>query len=129
MKPNGKIYISFISLYAGLVYALKFAPELVVDKAEDEYLSAVIADTSYAGPAFTQAFFVNPNEVLPFVSQFSVEKLHYFGQEGLMSPGESNIMSQPKEVVDAWIDFNIKVCEREEFLSWAEHLMYIGKKL
>jgi len=112
-----------------MVYALKFAPELLVDKSEDDYLTAVLTDTSYAGPAFTQAFFVNTKEVLPFMSQFPLEKLHYFGQEGLMSPGESNIMSQPKEVIDAWIDFSVKVCEREELLSWAEHLMYVGEKL
>ena len=129
LKPNGKIYISFISLYAGMVYALKFAPELLVDKSEDEYLTAVLTDTNFAGLGFTYAFNINPNDVLPFMSQFPLEKLHYFGQEAMMSPGESNIMSQSKEVIDAWIDFSVKVCEREELLSWAEHLMYIGKKL
>jgi len=31
-------------------------------------------------------------------------------------------------IVDIWLDMCEKVCEREDLLSWSEHLMYIGRK-
>jgi hypothetical protein len=38
-------------------------------------------------------------------------------------------MSQPKEIIDAWLDMSEKLAEREYLLSWSEHLMYVGRKL
>lgn len=45
-----------------------------------------------------------------------------------MSPCEENFLIQPREVVDKWLDVAEKLCEREEFLGYAEHAMYIGRK-
>jgi 2-polyprenyl-3-methyl-5-hydroxy-6-metoxy-1,4-benzoquinol methylase len=129
LKSGGKIFISFISLCGGLIYGIKIAPETIIDEAEIEFYKTLINNESFTGQAFTQAFFINQREVLPFMEQFPLTKLHFFGQEGITSPCESNIMSQPKEIVDAWIDFATKLSEREEFLSWSEHLMYIGEKI
>ena len=128
IKPGGLLCVSFINVFAGMIYAMKFVPEIISDRNEDEFYRAVLSDTSFAGQAFTQAFFINQNEVLPFMSRFPLEKLHLFGQEGITSPCEGNIMSQPKEIVDAWMDMAEKLAEREYLLSWAEHLMYIGRK-
>jgi len=128
LKNGGKIFISFISIYGGLVYGVKIAPESIIYEREIEFYNTLINNESFTGQAFTQAFFINQREVLPFMEQFPLTKLRFFGQEGITSPCESNIMGQPKEVVDAWIDFAIKLSEREEFLSWSEHLMYVGEK-
>ena len=38
-------------------------------------------------------------------------------------------MSQPPDVITAWLDLCEKIWEREELLSWSEHLMYVGKKI
>jgi hypothetical protein len=54
---------------------------------------------------------------------------HYFSQESITSPCKSNIMSQSKEIVDAWLDMSEKLAEHEDLLSWSEHLMYVGRKL
>ena len=58
-----------------------------------------------------------------------LKKLHFLGQEGITAPCEGNIMSQPKEIANLWLDMCEMLCEREELLSWSEHLMYIGEKL
>jgi len=29
----------------------------------------------------------------------------------------------------AWLELSLALCEREELLSWAEHLMHIGEKI
>jgi hypothetical protein len=65
-------------------------------------------------------------DILPFMAQFPLKLLHFFGQESILAPCEANILSQPKEVYDKWLYLAEKLCEREEFLSWSEHLMYVG---
>lgn len=128
LKPGGVLFASFINVFAGMIYAMKFAPELILDKSETEFYQTVLSERSYAGMAFTQAHFIHQREVLPFMAKFPLEKLHYFGQEGITSPCEKNLMDQPDEIADAWIDMAVKLCEREDLLSWSEHLMYVGRK-
>ncbi len=65
---------------------------------------------------------------MPFMERFPLKKLNLFGQEGIMSPCEDNLLKQPREVVDRWLDVSQKLCERDEFLGYAEHAMYIGQK-
>lgn len=130
LKPGGTLFASFISMSGGLVYEMKLLPEAVISEEESEILfhEALMTGKSYAGKAFTQAFFINQNEVLLFMERFGLEKLCLFGQEGVTAPCEGNIMSQLPEVVNAWLDLSEILCEREEYLSWAEHLMYVGRK-
>jgi len=130
LKPSGVIFVSFINLFAGVVFCMKYDPMHMTleSQADVEYIDGVIAGKSYAGDAFTKAFFIEQSKILPFMAKFPLEKLHLFGQEAVLSPCEDNIMSQPKEIVDLWLDFCEKIWEREEFLSWSEHLMYVGRK-
>jgi len=131
LKPCGTIFISFINMFAGIIYLMKLAPESIASKvpSEVEFMENFVKQKSFAGDAFTQAYFTKQNEILPFMAQFPLEKLHLFGQEGITSPCEGNIMSQPPEIVEAWLDFCEKIWEREDLLSWSEHLMYVGRKL
>ncbi|MCL2884408.1 MAG: class I SAM-dependent methyltransferase [Oscillospiraceae bacterium] len=131
LKPGGIFFASFINLFAGMIYEMKIEPGLAIsgDPNHLDYMESFLAEQSFAGDAFTKAFFIAQNEVLPFMSRFPLEKLHLIGQESITSPCENNIMSQPKEVVDVWLDLCEKICEREDLLSWSEHLMYIGRKL
>jgi len=130
LKPGGVIFASFINAFAGLVFGMKYAPEQIDPslQSEAEYLNRVVARKSYAGDAFTKAFFINQNEILPFMEKFPLEKLHLFGQEGILSPCEANIMSQPQEIISLWLDYCEKIWEFEEYFSWSEHLMYVGRK-
>lgn len=130
LKPGGVLFASFISVYGGMIYMTKLAPEIIISElpAEAEFRDVLISSKSFAGDAFTKAFFIQPDEVLPFMERFPLEKLHLFGQEGIMSPNEDKIYSCPPEVVSAMLDFNEKICEKPELFSWSEHLMYVGRK-
>jgi len=130
LKPGGLLCASFINLYSGLIYAMKREPECVIDQSKSSlaYLDALLADKSLAGDMFTHAFFIKPAEILPFMAKFPLNKLHLFAQEGVTAPCETNIMTQPKEVVDAWLDLSQALSEREDLHPMAEHLMYIGRK-
>ncbi|MEA4823077.1 MAG: class I SAM-dependent methyltransferase [Clostridiaceae bacterium] len=132
LKTGGVLFASFINMYAGMIYEMCHAPELAMPERQDEpeknFKRCLLEGDSYAGDAFTRAFFIDQNAVLPFMSRFPLEKLHLFGQEGVCSPRAGELFTQPEEIYTAWIDFSEKVCEREELLSWAEHLMYVGRK-
>ncbi|MGF7144547.1 2-polyprenyl-3-methyl-5-hydroxy-6-metoxy-1,4-benzoquinol methylase [Anaerotaenia torta] len=129
LKPGGTLFISFINIFAGIIYIMKYAPEAISDPLEREFHNTFIENRSFSGKAFTQAYFARQDEILPFMEKFPVEKLHFIGQESISSPCEGNIMSQSKEVIDLWMDLCERVCEREDLLSWSEHLMYIGRKV
>jgi len=131
LKPNGILYVSFINLFSGMVFIMKFAPEAIASTKpnEIEYVENVIAQQSFAGDGFTKVFTIKQSEIVPFMAQFPLETLHLFGQESITSPCEDNIMSKPKEIIDTWMDFCEKIWEREDLLSWSEHLMYVGRKM
>ncbi len=128
LKPGGTIFISFINLYAGMIYAMKFEPDIIADPQEHAFYQAFLEIRSFAGEAFTRAYYARQDEILPFLEQFPIDRLHLLGQESISSPCEENIMGQRKELVDLWLDFCEQLCEREELLSWSEHLLYIGRK-
>ena len=128
LKRDGLMFVSFISLIAGVIYYMKHMPEAIALPGERAYQTCFFEKKTYAGDAFTKAAFMEPGEILPFMAQFPLEKLHLFGQEGILSPCEGNIMSQPQEIINQWLDLCEQIWEREELLSWSEHLMYIGRK-
>ena len=128
LKPGGVLFVSFISMNADIIYMMKCAPDIIGHPLKKRMYDAFYNGSSFSGDAFTQAYIITQKEVLPFMAQFPLQKLHLFGQEGMTSPCESNIMSQPKEIIDLWMDFTELTCEREELLSWSEHLMYVGRK-
>lgn len=130
LRPNGMLFATFINLYSGLIYAMKFDPACILDPSEHSlaYLQAVQNNQSIAGTLFTEAFFIKPGEVLPFMAQFPLETLHLFGQEGITAPCEKTIMSQSEDVVKAWLDLSEKLAHHKALLPFAEHFMYIGRK-
>ena len=132
LKPGGIIFVSFINLFGCISFGMKNCPEFVAVEIEKNFLEHVIAQKSYRGDqgnTFTRTYIYDQHEILPFMSQFPLEKLHLFGQESILSPCEENIMSQSKEIVNFWLDLCEKLCEREDLLSWSEHLMYVGRKI
>jgi len=130
LKPNGILFASFINLISGMIFAMKFAPEVLASTKPNEaaYFENIVSQKSFAGDGFTKVFMIEQGEILSFMSQFPLEKIHLFGQESIMSPCEEKIMSKQKEIIDKWLDFSEKIWEREELLSWSEHLMYVGRK-
>jgi len=129
LKPGGILFASFISAFAGAVYMMKNAPDLLASTPmEIELMNLLIEDKPFAGAGFTECNFERHQDILPFFEQFPLTKLHFLSQEGILSPCEQNIMSQPETVIRRWLNFAEQTCEREDLLSWSEHLMYIGQK-
>ncbi|MCL2003797.1 MAG: class I SAM-dependent methyltransferase [Oscillospiraceae bacterium] len=128
LKPGGLLFAAFIHMGGGLVFLLREMPEHLLEPGEERFLTPFLAGDNYGGAAFTLAFFVNQNKILPFMARFPLEKLHLFGQESILAPNEHTVMKQPPEVVAAWLDLAEKMWEKEDYLSWSEHIMYVGRK-
>ena len=128
LRPGGVLFVSFLSLYAGFCYYMDCEPTLITQESEREYLRCVSESRTYSGDAFTRACFIAPKDILPFMGQFALEKLHLFSQEGIMGPCESRVAVCDADVRAKWMEIALQTCEREELLSYAEHLMYVGRR-
>lgn len=128
LKPGGRLYISFLLMFSGLIYYMKNLPEGILDPSDEPFFNAVIEDDSYGGAAFTQAYFTRQGDILPFMEPFKLEDQHIFGQEGILAQFQPVWMRQPEDVKQAWLAMAYKLLERSEYLSYAEHVMVHGKK-
>jgi 2-polyprenyl-3-methyl-5-hydroxy-6-metoxy-1,4-benzoquinol methylase len=79
LKDMSLIYISFISLFAGMIYGMKSMPQMLLEESEQAFVDAVLRDESYGGDSFTKAFFINKKDIMPFQDRFPLEKMHLFG--------------------------------------------------
>ncbi|NHM33813.1 class I SAM-dependent methyltransferase [Neobacillus terrae] len=129
LKPNGSIFVAFVSSYSFVWDYLIRNPELIMNDERKSELNVMLDDVNFIGKGFTDNFFIRPKDVLPFFEQFSLEKMHLLNCESFLYLREAELLKQSEEVVSAWLDFAEQVCEREDMLSFAEHIMYIGKKI
>lgn len=129
LKPNGILYASFLMMFSGLIYLLSRDPEMILNPNEQVWLDAVRSETSWGGDAFTRAFFIDQDEIVPFMKQFSIEILHFFGQEGITSANNDYLMQQSGQVQSALVDLALKLCEIPKYISHSEHAMVIARKM
>lgn len=128
LKPGGVLFAAFISIAAGMIYAARDLPESILWEGEDTFYEKIIAREDFAGAAFTQAYFIEPRHVLPFMAKFPLENLHLLASEGITAPFHTSLAGQPPEVIAKWTALSLALCEREDLLCYGEHLLYIGRK-
>lgn len=128
LRPGGVLCIAFISLVGGMVYAAREAPESILWEREEVFYRKVVDKEDFAGEAFTQAFFIQPEHILPWMEKFPLETLHLLGSEGVTAPFHAQMKAAEPEVRSRWVDLSIKLCERPDFFNYSEHMLYIGRK-
>ena len=128
LKPNGIIFVAFVSSYSFVWDYLIRNPELILDNERKAQINKIVEEEDFAGQGFSDNFFISPKNVLPFFNQFNLEKLHLLNCESFLYLREPELLGHKPEVINAWLDLAEQVCEREDLLSLAEHIMYVGKK-
>lgn len=131
LNPGGKLYVSFILLFAGVIYDLQNGGYIVDDcknPATAPLVEAVAEGVDWGGAAFTSAYFHHQRNILPFMARFGLEKLHFFGQEGILAPNYRDILARDPAEIAQWVELAKKYLEVPELLSYSEHAMYIGQK-
>jgi len=130
LKPNGKIYIAFINLFAGVLYYLDeylqgFKEEL---ESGNDYGECILENTSWQGVAFTEARFESIPDIKRFCNSFGLKQITIFGQEGFLGSHLTRIEPLDEPHKSIWIDYSYRMCEMEEYLGMSSHIMYVGEK-
>lgn len=128
LKPNGIIFVAYISSYSFVWDYLIRNPEYILNSDRKLELNKIVDGKDFTGKGFSDNFYISPKNVLPFFEQFNLEKLHLLSSESFLYLREPELLKQKPNVINAWLDLAEQVCEREDLLSMAEHIMYIGKK-
>lgn len=131
LKPGGLIYASFIMPFAGIIYDLKTGGNIERDLSNPEtgkMIDVLIERKDYIGPAFTTARFCHPSGIPPFMESFGLEKVSFFGQEGILAPNEYELLAREPSERAVWLDTAKRLIELPELMCYSEHAMFIGRK-
>lgn len=131
LKPGGKLYVSFIQLFSGLIYDLQHEGHICEDMAIPvcrRLAEGVTVGEDYSGPGFTAVYFYHLRNILPFMERFPLTKIHLFSQEGFLAPNKLQLMEREETEIRQWVELAKEYLEVPELLSWGEHIMYIGEK-
>lgn len=132
LRPGGKLYVSFIMVIGGILYNLQNAGQLIIDHTIPEaapFFDAVAAGKDFPNRiGFTTNYMYHQRNILPFMERFDLKKLHFFGQEGILSPNYRDILTRSPEEIALWVELAKKYLEVPELLTFSEHAMYIGEK-
>jgi len=129
LKPNGTLFVAFVSSYSLAWDCLIKKPSLILNDARKSQLNVLSQDVDFTGQGWSENYFIRPKDVLPFFRQFAIEKVHLVNCESFLFLREPELLGESPEVVSAWLDLAEQVCEREEFLNLAAHILYIGRKV
>jgi len=132
LKPGGMFYASFIQVFGGLLYDLKNGGNIVPDCQNPALLPAIEAvktgENARCEGGFTHSYMWHPRNIAPFMERFGLKRRHLFGQEGITSPNEPQLLERDAEEFQQWVELAKKYLEVPELLAFSEHAMYIGEK-
>ncbi len=127
LKPDGILFASFISINAGFNYYLDECPEELINETDMSFFEAFQHSKTWSGLAFTEATFIEPDDIEPSFDKLGFEKITIFGQEGITGTRLSFLQSQSDEVKAFYIDLSMKTCENSKLFPYTSHIMYVGK--
>lgn len=130
LKPGGVLLVSFISAYAPVIDILKKYPEAI--RGRKEILLGYLKDgTNIVGPenqGFTNAYFMNPHQIIPFMNQFDLIEKTITGVEGISAQSEGRINSLNESDYREWIELIYETSKDPITWGACEHFLYIGQK-
>lgn len=132
LRPGGKLYVSFIMVIGGVLYDLQNAGQITLDQTIPEaapFFDAVASGENFPNRiGFTTNYMYHQRNILPFMERFGLQKCHFFGQEGILSPNYKDLLARSPEEIGLWVELAKKYLEVPELLAFSEHAMYIGEK-
>ena len=130
VKPGGLIALAFISSYAPLYDAVLPDPACLAEWRPR--LQHYMVDGTHHAPAvggtFTDAWFVDPFDIGPWMSEFPVEPLCLIGAESMLAQSKYSLYAEPPHILDEWIQFACDTAHTAAALAGSEHLVYFGRK-
>lgn len=128
LSENGLIFASFISIFAGFNYYLSECPYELINEPEKKFFDSAENNKSWAGSAFTQAYFIDIDEIENFFDECGIQKIAIFGQEGITATRLMDLEKAPEDVRNYWLEISLRLCENKKYFPYSSHIMYIGKR-
>lgn len=130
LKPGGCLFCSFILMFGGVIYGLRELPETIFWPGEQEYYEIAARGEGASFEAFTYANMTTVSDVEKLFSLIpGLKKETVFGQESILAPYKNVLAKRPKKERLAWYDYALRFCEKEDYLTHTEHLMYVARKV
>ena len=129
LKPGGCLFSSFILMFGGVIYGLREIPETILDPDEQILFDICAKDEGLAFRAFTYAYLTTVRDakaLLESVPGLRTETV--FGQEGILAAYRNVLQQYPKKIREAWYEYALRFCEKEDYLTHSEHLMIVSRK-
>ncbi|MCB9498787.1 MAG: class I SAM-dependent methyltransferase [Bacillales bacterium] len=127
LKEDGVLFVSFISLPAGLLFYLDECPYEMPNEKEQNLIDCMEKEKSWSGKAFTDATFTEIKEIEPFFDSLGFKKISLFAQEGITGPRLSYLEKGDDKVKEYYLDVAYRLSEIEEYLPYSPHIIYVGK--
>ena len=129
LKPGGYLFCSFILMFGGVIFGLRELRESILSPKEQEYFAVAAEDKSLSFEAFTYAYMTTVKEAGALMRRVrGLETETIFGQESILAPYINELKGSPRKVREAWYDYALRFCEKEEYLTHSEHLMIVSRK-
>ncbi len=129
LKPGGFLFSSFILMFGGVIFGLRELPETIIAEKEAPYYEVAARGESLSFEAFTYAYLTtvpDAKKLLASIKGLRTETV--FGQESILAPYRKVLADCPKKIREAWYEYALRFCEKEEFLTHTEHLMIVSVK-
>ena len=130
LKPGGYLFSSFILMFGGVIYGMREIPETILWPEEQGLYDVAAKDESLAFDAFTYAYMTTVRDAKALLASVpGLETVTVFGQEGILAPYGNVLSACPKKIRLAWYDYALRFCEKEAYLTHAEHLMIVSRNM
>ena len=129
LKPGGYLFCSFILMFGGVIYGLRELQETILSPKEQILFDVAAEDKSLSFEAFTYAYMTTVKDaksLMRHIRGLTTETI--FGQESILAPYKNELKNSSKKVREAWFEYTLRYCEKDEYLTHSEHLMIVSRK-
>ena len=127
LRSGGKLFASFITLYAPFRDAAKNAPEWLIKNAD--YAHRMLETGLHDKPThWAKAYFARPDEIVPLMESYGLKTLGLVGCEGIVAGHEEKVNDLDGEDWMAWVELNYQLGQEPSLYGASDHLFYIGEK-
>ncbi len=130
LKPGGCLFSSFILMFGGVIYGLRELQDSILWEREQPFFEISARDEDAAFEAFTYAYMTTVREAKALLADApGLRTETVFGQESILSPYRVQLSRSPRKIREAWYEYALRFCEKEDYLTHTEHLMIVSRKL
>lgn len=126
VEPGGIVGAAFITRFAPFRQAAVDEQEWLFD--EHDYAIELLASGVHTQTTmFANAYFINPEDVLPLMETVGLQTKLLIGVEGIVAGHEDGVNALQGSTWDAWVDLNYQLGRDASLYGASDHLLYIGQ--